>query len=292
MSSTEGSPTRRRRARRAADTPRVPELDALLREVDALRLTLETDLSLAAAAVEAGEAELARDVLDADQDAVRNFEAKALGHLDALADQDERVPHRRVWAPTRAASFVAAAALVGLLAGVLPQAISNRSTGPTTSAAATDSLERLQELVLTGDASQIRAASVELHEQLASVVAVARTDPAAAQNALLLLSYEQTVLSRSADRSELVDVLRQSQALARAIRAALPASVRSIVPTAPQLPARTSGSSKPQPSTASPKPSPTPTRKATTTASASPQPSSSPSPSGNPYQLPQPPLSP
>jgi hypothetical protein len=288
MSSTEGTPARRRRARRADALPRVPELDALLREVDALRLTLETDLSLAAAAVEAGEPALARDVIDADRDAVANFEAHALGRLDALAEHDERTPRHRVRVPTHAATFVAAAALVGLLAGVLPQAISNRPAGPSTPAAATESLERLQELVLTGDASEIRAASAELHEQLASVVAVAATDPAAAQNALLLLSYEQSVISRSADRSELADVLRQSQALARAIRAALPASARAAVPTAPKLPA-TAATASPK-GTASPKPSPTPTRK--TSSSSSPKPSSTPSPSSNPYQLPQPPIQP
>lgn len=288
MSSTEGTPARRRRARRADALPRVPELDALLREVDALRLTLETDLTLAAAAVEAGEPGLARDVIDADRDAVANFEAHALGRLDALAEHDEREPRHRVRVPAHAATFVAAAALVGLLAGVLPQAISNRPSAPSTPAAATESLERLQELVLTGDASEIRAASVELHQQLASVVAVAATDPAAAQNALLLLSYEQSVISRSADRTELADVLRQSQALARAIRAALPRSVRATVPTAPNLPA-TGATASPKAS-ASPKPSPTATQKATP--SSSPQPSSSPSPSSNPYPLPQPPLQP
>lgn len=292
MSSTEGTPARRRRARRAADLPRVPELDALLRDVDTLRLTLETDLTLAASAVEAGEPGLAADIVGADREALRNFEAHALGRLDALAEQDDREPQRRrLWVPTQAASFVAAAALVGLLAGVLPQAISNQPDG-TTPVAAGNSIERLQELVLNGDASEIRAASTELHAQLASVVDVAGTDPAAAQHALLLLSYEQTVLSRSADRNELADVLRQSQALASAIRAALPASVRSGVPAAPKLPVYDTTSTSPRPkSSASPKPSASPTKQATS--SASPKPSSSPTPSPtSPYQLPNPPIAP
>ncbi len=288
MSSTEGTP-RRRRPRRAAPLPRVADLDALLRDVDTLRLTLETDLSLAASAMEAGEPALAADILDADREAVANFEALALGRLGSLEEQGaERPARRRTRVMPQAATFVAAAAVVGVLAGVVPQAISHH---PDTAspAAATDSLERLQALVEHGNPNEIRAASVELHEQLAAVVATAGTDPAAAQHALLLLSYEQSAIARSAEPSVLADVLRQSQALASAIRAALPPAVRRTIPVQlPAAPTKPPATTSPTPT---PKPSPTASKRPAPAPSASSRPSSSPSPSPtNPYPLPHAPL--
>jgi hypothetical protein len=265
----------------------VEELDALLRQVDDLRLTLETDLSLAAAALEAGVPELALDVVDSDRAELAAFEQHALHQLADLSRH-----RRRSWVPAHAASIAVAAGLVGLLAGVLPQALAPRQPDALpVSAAATESLERLQDLALNGDANDIREASAELHAQLAAVVDQAHSDPAAAQTALLLLSYEQNAIARSSDRGALRDVLRQSQALARRIRAALPVAVRTSLPDQTLTDAATSSdpAAKPSP-TASPKP----------TATASPKPATSPTPSASPspspksdtYPLPEAPIQP
>lgn len=71
-------------ARRSADAARVPELAALLGEIDALRTTLETDLSLVVAAVEAGAEDLAGELVDGDRDELRAFSSRAAVHLAAL----------------------------------------------------------------------------------------------------------------------------------------------------------------------------------------------------------------
>ena len=295
MSGAEGTPGRRLRlvpARRdatPAEPPRVEALDALLRQVDDLRLTLSTDLSLAASAVEAGSPEIAAEILGADQDALHRFEIRALDHLAELETPAAR--KQSVWAQVHVAPIVAAAALVGLLAGLAPQALGPRN-GSQLNVAATDSLQRLQQLAENGDADQVRAASVQLHAQLADVVANAKTDPMAAQTALLLLTYEQSAIVHSSDSGALADVLRQSQALARAIVAAMPAQSRPVA-TAVPVPA----APKPSPSTktaAKPASSPSPSPATKPSASPKPAPSASPSPSqgSSGYPLPSTPVAP
>ena len=291
MSAEKGTPGRRlrlvpsRRPSAPAEPPRVEALDALLREVDDLRLTLETDLTLAASAVESGVPRVAIEILSSDRDALHRFEERALDHLATLdtASHNPEVAHKSVWAQAHAAPIVAAAALVGLLAGVVPQVVGPRSDGVTRTVAASDSLERLQALARQGDTARVRAVSFQLHQQLADVVANAQRDPAAAQTALLLLSYEQSAIANSADSKALADVLRQSQALSRAIVAALPASARSGLPKVQPVAAEPSASPKPKPKpSASPKPKP----------SASARPSASSSPSDEGYPLPSPPIAP
>ena len=83
--------------------PRVADLSALLGDIDALRLTLQTDLSLAAAALEEGAQDLAAELVDGDLTELRAFAARAgerLGRLDAEAE--EAVPDEvQVVAPLR-----------------------------------------------------------------------------------------------------------------------------------------------------------------------------------------------
>lgn len=290
MSDGDGGPVRRlrlvpsRRPSTPAEPPRVEQLDALLREVDDLRLTLETDLSLAASAVESGAPHLAAAILSSDRDALHRFEERALDHLAAL---DTPAPRKSVWAQAHAAPIIAAAALVGLLAGVVPHVVTPSSDTPAQTVAASDSLQRLQELAERGDTDQVRAASFQLHAQLADVAANAKTDPVAAQTALLLLSYEQSAIVRSGDSKALADVLRQSQALARAIAAALPASARHPAPSIEPGPGASEPSASPKPK---PRPSATSSPKPKPSASAKPSPSSS--PSRDSYPLPSAPLAP
>jgi len=275
--SSEGRPTHRSRLLLGGNTPRVAELDALLREVDELRLTLETDLSLAASAVEAGAPQLAVEILDSDRDALRAFEESALGSLAALAAPAPAAT-RRMRLTGHAAPAAAAAVLVAVLAGLMPQGTGARPGDITTSTvAASDSLARLQDLVAMGDEQQVRLASATLHEQLAGVVAQAKSDPFAAQQALLMLSYEQSAIVAHGGSDALADVLVRSRELAQAIRAALPKAVRSFAPAVPvdeQKP-QPKSSAKPAATTA-PKPSssPKPSPKAS---SSSPAPTASPS---------------
>jgi hypothetical protein len=290
MSEGQGTPGRRlrlvpsRRSTAPAEPARVEALDALLREVDGLRLTLEIDLSLAASAVESGVPRVAVEILSNDRDALRRFEERALDHLATL---DRRAPHKGVWAQAHAAPIVAAAALVGLLVGVVPHIV-RPTDAPTSAVAASDSLERLEELARHGDADQVRAASIALHQQLAAAVANAKTDPAAAQNALLLLRYEQSAIALSGDSRALADVMRQSEALSRAIVAALPPAARSAVPALEAVSAEPEPSSSPKP-----KPKPSASSSPRPRPSASSQPSASPSPSRrDPYPLPSSPIAP
>ena len=273
-------------------TPRVGALDALLREVDGLRLSLETDLSLAASAVESGHPQLASEILDSDREGLRTFERRALGHLQDLA-APEPVRTRRVRIPV--SPFVAAAAVVGFALALAPQLQSPApETLNSTTVSASDSLDTLQDAAAVGDTLAVRASARELHAQLMAIVAVADTDPAAAQQALLLLSYERSAIVSSGDSTLLHDVLVQSTALANRIRASLPAAVRSAVPRVPAVvvpvPTRTTPASpKPSSSPASkPSAKPSPTPRPTTSPAASPKPSPTSSrdgavlPTGNP----------
>lgn len=265
-------------------SPRVKALDALLREVDGLRLTLETDLSLAASAVEAGHPGLAADILDSDRSSVAAFETRALGHLDDLAAEHDPVvvPLRRHRVGIATLSpFVAAAAVIALVLGLAPKA-GTPSDDAATPVAAVQAIDALQEAAASGDTSTVRAASIQLHEQLLAVAAVAGDNPEMAQQALLMLSAEREAIVASGDMAALQDVLRKSTQLANQIRNALPRKVRVTVPAPPAVVAPA-----PSPSSSpSPKPKPTPSSspapKPTPTSSPSASPSASPSGNGVP----------
>ncbi|MCW2601476.1 MAG: hypothetical protein JWM02_3305 [Frankiales bacterium] len=294
MSEAEGKPARRLRALRSRaagevtretaetvlpDLPRVGALDALLREIDGLRLSLETDLSLAASAVEAGAPGIAADIIDGERDGLRAFESRALSHLSDLA---EPVAKRNWWALLPAAPFVAAAAVVGFLIGVVPHDLGSTPTrAPTTQVSASQSLAQLTELATSGQTSKVRSAAVALHSQLMALVARAKTDPAAAQQGLLLLRTERAVIAQSGDSQALGDVLAASTRLSNLITEALPAAVRT-VPTPPPftLPLPTSRPATKPSSNPTSKPATTSTTKPATKASSSAKPRPSSSPSG------------
>ena len=293
MAEHESEPVRRLRAvrfdgpatppRETAETvlpglPRVGALDSLLREVDSLRLTLETDLTLAASAVAVGSVGIARDIIDSDRASLRTFETAALGHLSDLSAQD-RAAARTWWRRIPAAPFVAAAAVVGFLIGVVPQL-----SGPPTSsisanqASARSSLDELSKLAASGRTAEVRSAAQSLHNQLQALVLQASTDPAAARQGLLLLSAERSIIADSGDSQALRDVLAASTRLSNQIFQALPLAVR---PTTPAVTARPVIVPTTKPTSS---PTPTASSKPTTKASSqpTPKPSSSPRPSSSP----------
>jgi hypothetical protein len=250
------------------DLPRIGALDALLREVDNLRLSLETDLTLAAAAVEHGAPEVAADIIDSDRDGLRGFEQRALEHLAELAR-----PKRRLRVP--AAPFVAAAAVAAFVLGVVPHLDTQTPDTQAVSAdSATESLNQLTTAASNGETAAAVAAANKMHAQLMALVARAKTDPVAAEQALELLRAEQFVLSNAG-----TDSVALSQALAASRRltsrillvltTATPHSSPAVVVVAP--------SQRPAP-TASPTP--------TSTTSAKPQPTWSPKPSKAPSPTP------
>lgn len=264
------------------DVPRVGALDALLREIDSLRLTLETDLTLAAAAVESGAPQVAVDIIDGDRDGVRGFEQRALGHLSELAR-----PRRRFRVP--AAPFVAAAAVAGFVLGVVPHTTPAPTDAQTVSAdSATESLNQLTTAASNGETDEAILAANRMHAQLLAVVAQAKTDPAAAQQALALLRAEQFVLANAGTHSvALTQALAASRQLTSRIllvltRAAGSPAPHGVPPTftvvAPSPDPRTTSSPKPTATaTASTKPQPKPTTTAAPPVTPSPSPSGSPS---------------
>lgn len=262
--------------------PRIGALDALLREVDGLRLALETDLSLAASAVEAGAPEVARDIIDSEIQGLRAFERRSLGHLSDLAFEPVEPVHRHWWTHIPAAPFVAAAALVGFLVAIPHPSGSGAITASTVSAS--ESLNQITRLAASGQTSEMRDAAITLHNQLEALVAQAKTDPEAARQGLLLLSAEREVIAQSGDSQALTDVLAASNHLSNLIFQALPVSVRATTPRVP-TPAGTIPTSAPTSrpaaqSSPSPTAKPTPTTPSpTTTPSSRPTSSSQPSPS-------------
>ncbi|MFN2539511.1 MAG: hypothetical protein ABR549_15355 [Mycobacteriales bacterium] len=254
------------------DVPRVGALDALLREIDGLRLTLETDLTLAAAAVESGVPQVAADIIDSDRDGLRSFEQRALAQLSELAH-----PKRRFRVPV--APFIAAAAVAGFVLGVVPHTGAQTSNDATnvSSSSATETLHQLTTAASNGETAEAIQAANKMHAQLLAVVAQAGTDPVAAQQALALLRAEQFVLANTGTSSAAL-----TQALAASRQ--LTSRILLVLTTAKPAPHRTSTvvvvpSSRPAPSsspkpTSSPKPKPTsspqPRRTSSPNASASP----------------------
>ncbi|MBC7372573.1 MAG: hypothetical protein H7323_01090 [Frankiales bacterium] len=268
--------------------PRVADLSALLADIDALRTTLSTDLSLAAAALEAGADDLAGELVSGDLVELHAFQTRALTHLAALQEPEPAgeatvapVSRRRRMMPA-APLVAAAAAAIGLFAGVVP----NSSPAPQPSATvdglsqAGFSVAWLSTLAAQGASpAELREAAQSMNAELTDLVAEAGTNPAAAQQALLLLQAGTQVLSDQGDQGVLREVLARTRELERQLRKVLPAISRSAapIPSRPGLP----GVQRPAPQT-EPARTQRPTASSTPSSSApaSPRPTSSPSPTG------------
>jgi hypothetical protein len=266
--------------------PRIADLDALLREVDTLRSTMRRDLSLAATAVEAGDQELAGWLLLGEGGEVRAFEERALAHLTALEATTpiETLPAKRRRMLPAAPLVAAAAAVFGILAGVVPGTGGTALTSPKTTNTAMQSYAELTQLASDGaSASRISAAAKQFHAALGPIVADPAANPAAAEKAIALLQSERAVIAGEADSPALRAVLAQADALVRRLQATLPKKrVRPLVIAPPVAPAddsrHESASTKPSPSP-SPKPSPSASEKPSPKPSPSPSRSAEPSPS-------------
>lgn len=247
-----------------APAPRVADLDALLRDLDALRLSVSTDLTLAAAALDAGSPEVAGSIVDSDRATLLAFEQRALRHLERLraaaevadaADDAADVPADVLPSPvipgprrrSRASRVLlpagpllaTAAAILGVLGGVVPSTTGGSpATSPASTSTAVASYAALTRLTLDGaDADEVRRAAEQLHDELEIIVAQAGKDPVAAQEALALLESETLVLVSSADRDALTQVIAEARAMVARLKAALPPAPRT--PRAPAAPVST-----------------------------------------------------
>lgn len=243
---------------RAGGMPRVAGLSALLADISTLRTTLQADLSLAAAALDEGEAELAGQLVAGDVVAVRNFEARAFAALQAMdrepATRKTRIrqaltrktrPRRQ--APTRltptgrrsgaggvrrrlvptAPLLVAAAALIGFALGVVPDP---PAPAPVMSSAAGASYELNRLAVAGASTAQLRTAAEQLNDEVAAVVAASGGSPAAAAEALLLLERGSEVLLDQGDARQMQGVLSETRQLADQLRSTLPANLQQSFP--------------------------------------------------------------
>ena len=278
------------------EAARVPGLAALLRDVDNLRQSLRTDLSLAATAAAAGEPELAAFVLHGPDlgtsTTLAVFEQRALAHLTGLelaesgapVDQRHNAPalnehnapalnehsaptpggHSAPTPRTRirrrrllpAAPILAAAALFGVLVGLNPHTSRTGSTGADTTATA--ALARVSQLAF-GDApaAELSAAAAALHASLLPLVAQAAANPQAAAQALSILQVETDILQRSSNPGLLLDVIDQAQVLVRQLLAALPSRLPAGVTVQPvRTPDPAPATRPPSPSPAPPSPAP------------------------------------
>lgn len=229
--------------------PGLPEFSALLADIDELRLMLSADLGLAASAVEVGAYDIAVDVLDGDRHDLAEFTERSVARLTGGAPDESAQPADEATVPVAfgmdvgaegepeadpapaahrlrrmlpvAPALAAAAAVIGLLAGVVP----NPTTGspgaatPMTNAAAASyaQLFRLHESGAPAD--RLRAAHRALHVEVARIAATAADDPQAAAQALRLLELEVQVLDSSEHRAELSDAMEESRRLVAVLRA-------------------------------------------------------------------------
>ncbi|MEX2289110.1 MAG: hypothetical protein WD794_02135 [Mycobacteriales bacterium] len=254
----------------AAGSPRIRELSALLGEIGSLRLSLQTDLTLAAAALEAGADELAGELVDADLNELWSFAARAAGHLARLeageaatrpetgaaataldagdaatppeadvAECPATVPLRRRRRLLSAGPLLAAAAaVVGFVVVAPARSATAPGTAITNAATAGYELNRLAQLGATDE--ELREAAEELNDELAALIARAAHDPAAARQALMLLQQSSDVLSRQGRSGLLRGVRAEVGALRERLRGTLPADQRpggeGIHPFTPALP--------------------------------------------------------
>ena len=237
---------------RAEPPPRLGDLSALLGEIDSLRTALQTDLSLAAAALEEDAAPLAQELLEGELAALQGFEDRAVGHLDAMARAEAsaqlaeevtpgihpatgslhraRRRRRRRLMPT-GPLLVAAAALLGFAAGAVPERAVPPPPAVTSSSGAAEASYELSRLVLEGAPSdELRQAAEVLHDGVVEMIATSEGNPATAAEAMMLLQYSNEVLTLAGDQGSLQGVLAQGRELTEQVRGTLAPAATGIVP--------------------------------------------------------------
>ena len=257
-------------------------IEALLNDVSALRLTLDTDLTVAAAAAESDRIDVAAEIIELDCAEVAKFAERATSKLTMASAEAEAavadMPEQR--RPTRRLRFAMAAAPVTLAAAAIIAVFGVSHTDNRVQAQSTTRPQLMatyttfSELAASNrDPEKFAAIGRQLNNSLALLIAQAANDPRMASQALRILEAEQYLLTRN-HPSGGDALLRQAQALVRQLQAKVPSSVLTLapVPVAPHPPVLT---------LVVPTSSPTSDGRPTATtspASKAPQPASTPSP--------------
>lgn len=268
--------------RPSADPVGPDDVAGLISELQALRLTMGTDLSLAAGALDADAPEVAAEVIEADRAELAAFRLRAearLAALSALAAPAVPAPagppplYRRV-ARSRllpAAPVLAAAAVaVAISTGALP-APGHGGDGFRPQPAAS-SWQAFSRAASDRSSTAVLAAARQLHQSVESLIAEAPHNPTAGAQAMLLLQMERAILLQDQPPGT-PQLLAQAQSLVERLTAALPHLPTTIdgvkqqthrhastpSPTATPAPyASPTRPAEPSPSPAAPSASPTP----------------------------------
>jgi hypothetical protein len=206
-------------------------VEALLRDVSALRLTLDTDLTVAAAAAEADRLDLSAEIVELNRLELAAFADDAVARLGDTpptcepADVQPPAPHfswRNRIALTAAPAVVGAAALIIAIAmtGGAP-----RSTPETAQPRLVASYSTLTELARTNrDPAALIAVGRELNLSLSQLIAAAPHDAATAQQAFRILVAEQQLL-KAHHPNGAAALLAQAAALVHELQQTVPMSV-------------------------------------------------------------------
>lgn len=259
-------------------------LSAIKGDVERLRLTLASDLSVAAAAVDNSEERIAGDIVDADRREMAEFAERTLQRLG-----QDRSRKRATTSPRKALVRVGPALLAAACAAaVLVSSVPSPATRPAVSpiSTVTRSLAAFRDAVLqqTGDTSAVMNAAARLRASIASLLLQARDNPATASQLVQVLRTEEDLLLAVRPSGTAFLLPEVTQLLAQLSRSAVPAShaAQPVLPTPPPMPgpAPVTAPRAPQPSTSTAK-SPYPASSSSPGATSTAKPSPSPSPSAS-----------
>jgi hypothetical protein len=238
-----------------ADMP----VEDVLREVADFRLALETDMIIAAAAVDADSPDLLSEVVDGERLELATFHDRLLERLADAAADDEIAVRRERRRPSRTARISRTAAVAAAFVAVLGVGRATVFAPPTTNAAALETADQqyanFSSAVSSHSSTAVRQTAQQLHVTLEELIKGHASDPEVARRTAQMLQAEISLLQIN-DPTGASQVIAQAQGLVKLLTAAAPPQVRASV--APVLNAAVTPSPKPK-ATASPKASPTPT---------------------------------
>ena len=221
----------------AAEMP----VEDVLREVADFRLALETDLIIAAAAVDADSVDVLSDVLDDERTELATFHDRLLSRLaDAAVADEMSVQRRRHAGAMRTSRLIAVAAAVVTLLGVGQSVV---RTHHVQNAAALKTADRQYRNFSSAITSQspgaVATTAQQLHQTLQELISEHAGDPEVAARTAQMLQAEIALL-RINNPAGATQVIAQAQSLVTLLKAKAPPKVRASV--APVLNAASSPS--------------------------------------------------
>ena len=211
-------------------------LDALLRDISSVRLTLDTDLTVAAAAAEADRFDLAAEIVDFDRAELVAFTERAFAELQAPDQQLAAVEARREKPKMvlhHRMAFAAAPAMLLAAAVIAVAGISNGGQAKKPSVSRPQlmaSYTALTQLARSNaNPDQLVEVGQQLNNSVAQLIAAAAHDPAKAQQAMRILWAEQVLLTRHHPNGG-DTLLAQARALVLKLQQTVPSSVLTLAP--------------------------------------------------------------